>query len=58
MSTHYSQVFIAILAMLLLLMFPWVYAKKSFTQGIFLKVLALGTILITALAWLSQFLMN
>ena len=58
MSTHYSQVLIVILAMLLLLMFPWVYTKKSFTQEIFFKALALGTILIMTLAWLSQFLMN
>lgn len=58
MSTQYSQVLIAILAMLLLLMFPLVYAQKNFTPSIFLKVFVLGMMLIIALAWLRAFLMN
>lgn len=54
-SSSYSQVIMALLAMLLLLVFPLVYDAKSFRFSIALKVLGWGIVVMLFLVWLSPF---
>lgn len=56
-SSSYSQVFIALLAMFLLLVFPLVYDAKSFHFSMALKVLGWSIVVILFLVWLSRFFM-
>lgn len=54
-SSSYAQVLMALLAMLLLLVFPLVYDDKSFRFLMALRVLGWGIVVILFLVWLSPF---
>ena len=51
-TSSYSHLFIALLAMLLLLAFPLAYEARSFRLAMALKVCGLGIIAILMLVWL------
>lgn len=55
-SSSYAQVFMAILAMLLLLVFPLVYDTQSFRFSMALKVFAWGMVVMVLLVWITPFL--
>lgn len=57
-SSSYSQVLKALLAMLLLLVFPLVYDAKSFRFTMALKVFAWGMVVMVLLVWITPFFMR
>lgn len=51
-TSSYSHLFIALLAMLLLLAFPLAYEATSFRLAMAIKVCGLGIVAILMLVWL------
>lgn len=56
-TTHsYSSVWIALLMMNLLLIFPLVYLPQSFRFSMVVKVFGLGMVVLVCLVWLARLL--
>ena len=56
--SHYSTLFIALLMMVLLLVFPLIYSKRSFRVSILFQVFTLGMALLLLIIELYQALME
>ena len=57
-TSHYSQVFIALLSMLLLLMIPMYFYNKSFTPSMLVRVFGYGLVMLIFFAMLYEALMH
>lgn len=56
--SHYSTLLIALLMMVLLLVFPLIYSKRSFRLSILFQVFTLGMALLLLIIELYQALME
>lgn len=57
-TTHYTQVFIAILAMIILVMLPLRFSNHSFTPYMLFKVLAYGIVVLWIVVMLYEALLG
>lgn len=56
-TSHYSQVLIALLTMMLLLMMPMYFSTKSFTLSMLIRVFGYGLVMLIFFAMLYEALM-
>ena len=57
-TSHYSQVLIAFLSMMLLLMIPIYFSNKSFTLSMLVEVFGYGMVMLIFFAMLYEALMH
>lgn len=57
-TSHYSQVFIALLSIMLLLMIPMYFSNKSFTPSMLIRVFGYGMVMLIFFAMLYEALMH
>lgn len=57
-TSHYSQIFITLLAMIMLLMIPMYFSTKSFTPSMLIRVFGYGMVMLIFFAMLYEALMH